>query len=68
MFVSALKKYKLINIFIDFYKIDHPRLTINTLKIISSITEDKEVTLDELITFNLINKSITILKVYIEQK
>jgi hypothetical protein len=65
MFVSALKKYKLLPIFIDYYKIDHPRLTINTLKIISAITENKDISLDDLISFNLIQRSISILKEYI---
>ena len=65
MFVSALKKYKLLSLFIDYYKIDHPRLTINTLRIIACITENKEIILDELIGFNLINKSVSILKEYI---
>ena len=65
MFVSALKKHKLLSLFVDYYKIDHPRLTINTLRIIASITENKEIILDELIGFNLINKSVSILKEYI---
>lgn len=51
-FVSALKNLKYLNIIMDFFNVNNPKLSVVTLKLISRIVECKDITLEDLSSFN----------------
>lgn len=51
-YVSALKNLKYLNIIMDFFNVNNPKLSVVTLKLISRIVECKEITLEDLASFN----------------
>lgn len=61
-FVTKLKQKKMLGLFLEYFNSSHPRLTSNTLKIITRIVECKDVTLDELNSMNFLSKAVNILK------
>jgi hypothetical protein len=61
-FVTKLKQKKMLGLFLEYFNANHPRLTANTLKIISRIVECRDVTLEELVGMNFVNKAASILK------
>jgi len=44
----------MLGLFLEYFNTDHPRLTANTLKIITRIVESKDVTLEELGAFSFL--------------
>ncbi|KRX08559.1 Protein kinase-like domain [Pseudocohnilembus persalinus] len=66
IFVSYLRRQKLHLVFYEYFKKDHPRLTKNTLRIICQLISFKEVTIDELLSINILQNSISIFKQQIQ--
>lgn len=54
-FVITLKNMKLLNIIMEYFQYNHPKLSVVTLKLISRILECKEITLEELSIYNFFN-------------
>jgi len=55
-FVGILNKLKLIGILLEYFVVGHPRLNNHTLKIVKHILDSGEVSIEELHSYNLIQK------------
>ena len=53
-FVSILKNLKYLNIIMDFFNASNPKLSLVTLKLIGRIVESKDITLEDLASFNFL--------------
>lgn len=54
VFVSYLKNLKYLNVIMDFFNVNNPKLSVVTLKLISRIVECKEISLEDLSSFNFL--------------
>ena len=51
-FVSILKSLKFLNLIMDFFNVNNPKLSLVTLKLIGRIVECKDISLEDLASFN----------------
>lgn len=54
-YVLAIKNLKYLNLIMEFFNVNNPKLSLVSLKLISRIVECKEITLDDLAAFNFLS-------------
>eukprot|EP01016_Furgasonia_blochmanni_P048086 TRINITY_DN7124_c0_g1_i6.p1 TRINITY_DN7124_c0_g1~~TRINITY_DN7124_c0_g1_i6.p1 ORF type:complete len:323 (-),score=76.39 TRINITY_DN7124_c0_g1_i6:460-1428(-) len=63
-FIAKLKKVKIANVILDAFTLNNQKLLTNTIKLVSRFVESSELSYEEMIAFNVMNKSAAILKHY----
>ena len=61
-FIGVLKKLKVLAILSEYFMVGHNRLNMHTIRIVRSISESKDVGIDELLGYDLFEKVKTVLK------